>query len=108
MRKDTGAGTFGMRGQFNRNVNAQFLYQLRDPRVGPTADVVELIERPDNSTANVAAIGGCQRNPDDLKAGSIVAFDWLEMREDPETKIARPRQIYTGDREVDYVPLDQR
>ncbi len=33
---------------------------------------------------------------------------WLEMREDPETKIARPRQIYTGDREVDYVPLDQR
>ena len=33
---------------------------------------------------------------------------WLEMREDPETKIARPRQIYTGDRELDYVPLDQR
>ena len=33
---------------------------------------------------------------------------WLEMREDPETKIARPRQIYTGDREVEYVPLDQR
>ena len=30
---------------------------------------------------------------------------WLEMREDPETKIARPRQIYTGDRELDYVPL---
>jgi citrate synthase len=33
---------------------------------------------------------------------------WLEMREDPETKIARPRQIYTGDREVDYVPLENR
>ena len=33
---------------------------------------------------------------------------WLEMREDPETKIARPRQIYTGDREVDYVPLEKR
>ena len=33
---------------------------------------------------------------------------WLEMREDPETKIARPRQIYTGDREVDYVPLADR
>ncbi len=33
---------------------------------------------------------------------------WLEMNEDPETKIARPRQIYTGDRELDYVPLDQR
>ena len=33
---------------------------------------------------------------------------WLEMLDDPETKIARPRQIYTGDRELDYVPLDQR
>jgi citrate synthase len=30
------------------------------------------------------------------------------MNEDPEKKIARPRQIYTGDRELDYVPLDQR
>ena len=25
---------------------------------------------------------------------------WLEMSEDEETKIARPRQIYTGDREL--------
>ncbi len=33
---------------------------------------------------------------------------WLEMRDDPETKIARPRQIYTGDRELDYVPLADR
>jgi citrate synthase len=33
---------------------------------------------------------------------------WLEMLADEETKIARPRQIYTGDRELDYVPLDQR
>jgi citrate synthase len=33
---------------------------------------------------------------------------WLEMIDDPEQKIARPRQIYTGRRGVDYVPLDQR
>ena len=33
---------------------------------------------------------------------------WHEMLEDDETKIARPRQIYTGDRELDYVPLDSR
>ena len=33
---------------------------------------------------------------------------WLEMVQDSEQKIARPRQIYTGERERDYVPLDQR
>jgi citrate synthase len=33
---------------------------------------------------------------------------WLEMIDDPEQKIARPRQIYTGDRGLDYVPLDAR
>jgi citrate synthase len=33
---------------------------------------------------------------------------WLEMVEDPEQKIARPRQIYTGARDVDYVPIEQR
>jgi citrate synthase len=33
---------------------------------------------------------------------------WMEMREDPETKIARPRQIYTGKRELDYVGIDDR
>jgi len=33
---------------------------------------------------------------------------WLEMIDDPEQKIARPRQIYTGDREVDYVAIDDR
>ncbi|HEX5928555.1 MAG TPA: citrate synthase [Solirubrobacterales bacterium] len=33
---------------------------------------------------------------------------WMEMQEDPETKIARPRQIYTGERERQYVPLDDR
>jgi len=33
---------------------------------------------------------------------------WLEMVGDGETRIARPRQIYTGDRELEYVPIDQR
>jgi citrate synthase len=33
---------------------------------------------------------------------------WLEMIEDSEQKIARPRQIYTGDRTRDYVPVAQR
>jgi citrate synthase len=33
---------------------------------------------------------------------------WLEMVQDPEQKIARPRQIYTGARERDYVAIDQR
>jgi citrate synthase len=33
---------------------------------------------------------------------------WLEMVQDPEQKIARPRQIYTGDRDLDYIPIDQR
>ena len=28
---------------------------------------------------------------------------WLEMIDDSEQKIARPRQIYTGDRTRDYV-----
>lgn len=33
---------------------------------------------------------------------------WLEMIDDKEQKIARPRQIYTGQRERDYIPVDQR
>jgi citrate synthase len=33
---------------------------------------------------------------------------WMEMQEDPETKIARPRQIYTGERERAYVAVDGR
>ena len=33
---------------------------------------------------------------------------WLEMLDDPDTKIARPRQIYTGARELDYVAVDDR
>ncbi|MFN2615672.1 MAG: citrate synthase [Thermoleophilaceae bacterium] len=33
---------------------------------------------------------------------------WLEMLEDDETKIARPRQVYTGERERDYESIDGR
>ena len=33
---------------------------------------------------------------------------WLEMIDDKEQKIARPRQIYTGERRRQYVPVDQR
>jgi citrate synthase len=33
---------------------------------------------------------------------------WKEMIEDPNTKIARPRQIYTGPTETHYVPLERR
>jgi len=33
---------------------------------------------------------------------------WKEMMEDPTTKIGRPRQIYTGATERQYVPIDQR
>jgi citrate synthase len=33
---------------------------------------------------------------------------WMEMIDDPELKIARPRQIYTGPRDMDYVPIEER
>jgi citrate synthase len=33
---------------------------------------------------------------------------WLELIDDPEQKIARPRQIYTGARDEDYVPIADR
>ena len=33
---------------------------------------------------------------------------WQEMIEDPEQRIGRPRQIYTGAAQRDYVPLDKR
>ena len=33
---------------------------------------------------------------------------WLEMRSDPETRIVRPRQIYTGATRRAYVPITQR
>jgi citrate synthase len=33
---------------------------------------------------------------------------WMEMNDDPEQKIARPRQIYVGERERNYVTIDDR
>jgi citrate synthase len=33
---------------------------------------------------------------------------WQEMLLDPEQKIARPRQVYTGADQRDYVPLQDR
>ena len=33
---------------------------------------------------------------------------WLEMLDDPEQKIARPLQVYTGDRGQAYRPLAER
>ena len=33
---------------------------------------------------------------------------WTEMIEDPSQKISRPRQLYTGFGQRDYVPLDRR
>ena len=33
---------------------------------------------------------------------------WQEMIEDPEQRIGRPRQIYTGAARRDYVPMDRR
>jgi citrate synthase len=33
---------------------------------------------------------------------------WVELLNDPEQKIARPRQIYLGQRTRDYVPMEKR
>jgi len=33
---------------------------------------------------------------------------WREMIADPTTKIGRPRQVYIGEAERLYVPIDQR
>ncbi len=33
---------------------------------------------------------------------------WLEHMNDSDQKIARPRQVYTGARELDYTPVDER
>ncbi len=33
---------------------------------------------------------------------------WCEMVDDPEQKIARPRQIYLGCQKRDYIPIDRR
>ena len=33
---------------------------------------------------------------------------WKELREDPDSRIYRPRQIYTGENQRDYVIIDER
>jgi citrate synthase len=33
---------------------------------------------------------------------------WREMLEDPATKIGRPRQVYVGSREREYLPIEKR
>ena len=33
---------------------------------------------------------------------------WMEMMEDPDFKIGRPRQLYTGENSRDYIPIDKR
>src|SRR5215207_5791442 len=33
---------------------------------------------------------------------------WIELLEDPDQRIARPRQIYLGALDRDYVPINQR
>jgi citrate synthase len=33
---------------------------------------------------------------------------WMEMKDDPEQKISRPRQIYTGYRQREYIPAADR
>jgi len=33
---------------------------------------------------------------------------WQEMIEDPEQKIARPRQVYTGYEVRDFIPIEKR
>ena len=33
---------------------------------------------------------------------------WLEMMEDPDFKIGRPRQLYMGEKTRDYIPIEKR
>jgi citrate synthase len=33
---------------------------------------------------------------------------WLEMMEDPDFKIGRPRQLYIGEKTRDYIPIEKR
>jgi len=33
---------------------------------------------------------------------------WVELLEDPDQKIARPRQVYLGARTRDYLPIEKR
>ena len=79
--------------------NAYFI----DHRLFPNADfyngiVMRAIGIPRNMFTVIFAIG---RMP-----GWIA--HWKEQNADPALRIARPRQIYTGPRLADYVPIEQR
>jgi hypothetical protein len=50
------------------------------------------------------AVPGPPRDP----ADGGVARQWQAMLGDPEQKIARPRQIYTGPARRDYIPSGRR
>ena len=54
-----------------------------------------------------AADRACSRScsPSGARSGWIA--QWLEHMADSDQKIARPRQIYTGGRELDYVPVER-
>ena len=45
---------------------------------------------------------------DDISGTSGWLAQWLELVQDPDQKIARPKQIYTGERKLDFVPASQR
>ena len=34
--------------------------------------------------------------------------NWKEMHEDPTTRISRPRQVYVGETDLDFIPIDAR
>lgn len=33
---------------------------------------------------------------------------WLELQDDPELRIVRPKQVYVGEEHRDYVPMAER
>ena len=57
-----------------------------------------------SSTRRSACRSRCSRCMFAIGRTSGWIAQWLELVEDKEQKIARPRQIYTGDRGRDYVP----
>jgi citrate synthase len=42
----------------------------------------------------------------DLTCGWVA--QWMELLQDPEQKLSRPRQIYLGEDCRDYVPIEER
>jgi len=61
-----------------------------------------------SSTARWASPRTCSPCSSPWGASPAGSPHWKEMMEDTSTKIARPRQIYTGSPMRDYVPMDKR